>query len=153
MNPAVHEEVGKQVGTFMEIMKSQPLSLALVIMNFLIVAYLFYAGAQQLEQRASAMQMIVNWSKETDKILGSCVSIETMKLVVDALERDRELYRRLLPGPGGAVPPPEAPRPQSLPSPSPLEHLVPPGIKLQSDESRPAQLPPPAETLPEKEQP
>lgn len=113
MNPGVTEEVSKQVGGFMDIMRSQPLSLALVIMNFLIVAYLFYAGAQQLEQRAAAMQMIVDWSKETDKILGSCVSIETMKLVVDALERDRELYRRLLPGPGSVPTPPlETPRPQ-----------------------------------------
>ena len=118
MNAAPHEEASKQVGNFMEIMKSQPLSLALVVMNVLVVAYLFYSGAQQLEQRATAMQMIVEWSKETDKILGSCVSIETMMLVVDALERDRALYRSLLPG---------VPTPTPKPEQSPLEHLLPPG--------------------------
>jgi hypothetical protein len=126
VNAAIHEEVGKQVGGFMEIMKSQPLSLALVIMNFLIVAYLFYSGAQQLEQRAQAMKMIVDWSKETDKILGNCVSIETMKLVVDALERDRELYRRMLPGQQGAAPP-EGPKLQDsesrTPTPEEIENL------------------------------
>ena len=30
MNPGITEEVGKQVGGFMDIMRSQPLSLALV---------------------------------------------------------------------------------------------------------------------------
>lgn len=150
MNAAIHEEVAKQVGGFMDIMRSQPLSLALVVMNVLVVAYLFYSGAQQLEQRATAMQMIVEWSKETDKILGSCVSIDTMKLVIDALERDRELYRRLLPG----TPPPtpqQGPRlqdgngkPVELPA-SPLKHLLPPGPKLQSEESTPYTLPPPEE--------
>jgi hypothetical protein len=114
MNPGISEEVGQTTRSFLGILKDQPLSLALVVMNFLIVAYLFYAGAQQLEQRAAAMEMIVSWSKETDKILGSCVSIETMKLVVDALERDRELYRRMIQPntPPVAVPPPiSEPRP------------------------------------------
>ena len=30
----------------MDIMRSQPLSLALVVMNVLLVAFLFYSGAQ-----------------------------------------------------------------------------------------------------------
>ena len=33
MNAGITEEVGKQVGGFMDIMRSQPLSLALVVMN------------------------------------------------------------------------------------------------------------------------
>jgi hypothetical protein len=105
VNAGITEETSKQVGTFMDIMRSQPLSLALVVMNFLIVAYLFYSGAQQLSQRKEMAEMIVTWSKETDKVLGNCVSIDVMKLVVESLERDRELYRRMLP--------PLPPQPQS----------------------------------------
>jgi hypothetical protein len=108
MNPGVTEEVGKQVTGFMQVMREQPLSLALVVMNFLIVAYLFYSGAQQLSQRKEMAEMIVTWSKETDKVLASCVSIEVMKLVVDSLERDRELYRRMLP-PLPGTPAPKSP--------------------------------------------
>jgi hypothetical protein len=112
MNPgSVPEEVGKQVTGFMQVMREQPLSLALVVMNFLIVAYLFYSGAQQLSQRKEMAEMIVTWSKDTDKILASCVSIEVMKLVVESLERDRELYRRMLP----ALPGAPGLRPQSDP--------------------------------------
>ena len=41
--------------------------------------------------------LIVAWQRDTDKLMASCVSIEVMKLVVDALERDRTLYRQMLP--------------------------------------------------------
>jgi hypothetical protein len=118
MNPVIPEEVSKQVGGFMEIMKMQPLSLALVVMNFALVAFLFYSNSQILEQRKSALDQIVGWQTATDKLMASCVSIEVMKLVVDALERDRSLYRQMLP----THPTPEQP-------------------KLQSDESKPVELP------------
>ena len=103
----------RTASSFMGSLKDQPLSLALVVMNFLLVAYLFYAGSQQLEQRSDLSKAILEWTSRTDVILGSCVSVEVMKLVVDALERDRELYRRQLPGaqPLPPVAPPVAPSP------------------------------------------
>ena len=143
MNPGAVEEVGKQVGSFMDIMRQQPLSLALVIMNFLIVAYLFYAGAQQLEQRAAAMQMIVDWSKETDKLLGGCVTIDVTKLILEnmqritdtmlqsekqqiermqrAIDREREINQML----------------QGRPSPPPVAPPIPPPPPLQGDPPKP----------------
>ena len=48
--------------------------------------------------RRQAVDQIVAWQRGTDKLMASCVSIEVMKLVVDALERDRSLYRQMLPG-------------------------------------------------------
>jgi hypothetical protein len=114
VNPGVTEEVSKQVGSFMDIMKMQPLSLALVVMNFALVVFLFYSNSQTLTQRQSALTQIVDWQQRTDNLMASCVSIEVMKLVVDALERDRELYRRQLPG----QPPPQPPiLPQADPRP------------------------------------
>ena len=111
MNPGITEEVGKQVGGFMEIMKMQPLSLALVVMNFALVAFLFYSNSQVLEQRKGALDQIVQWQRATDSLMASCVSIEVMKLVVDALERDRSLYRQMLPH--------QAPAPEPVPEPTP----------------------------------
>ena len=97
MNPGITEEVGKQVGGFMEIMRMQPLSLALVVMNFALVAFLFYSNSQVLTQRQQALDQIVSWQRATDNLMASCVSIDVMRLVVDALERDRSLYRQMLP--------------------------------------------------------
>ena len=124
---AIHEEVGKQVGSFMKTLEATPLSLALVVMNFALVAFLFYSNSQVLEQRQSALTQIVDWQQRTDTLMASCVSIEVMKLVVDALERDRTLYRGMLP--------PLTPAPQSFPPP-------PPGPTLQDSNGKPVELPP-----------
>ena len=116
MNPGITEEVSKNVGGFMEIMKMQPLSLALVVMNFALVAFLFYSNSQVLTQRKDALDQIVAWQRATDSLMASCVSIDVMKLVVDALERDRSLYRQMLPHQAPAPAP--APEP-TLPAPQP----------------------------------
>ena len=115
MNAAIHEEVGKQVGGFMDIMKSQPLSLALVVMNFMLCAFLFYSNSQVLTQRKEALDQIVAWQRATDQVMASCVSIEVMRLVVDALERDRQLYRQMLPHQQLPAPEPTPPPVQAPP--------------------------------------
>jgi hypothetical protein len=91
MNPGPVEEVSKQVGNFFHVLKEQPLSLALVIMNFLLVAYLFYSGSQMLKQRAETTKMIVSWQEKTDMLMASCVSKEIMQLVLDALHKTNPL--------------------------------------------------------------
>jgi hypothetical protein len=117
MNPGLTAEVGQTARSVVGVMKESPLSLALVVMNFALVGFLFYSNAAVLQQRQSALDQIVQWQKGTDQMMASCVSIEVMKLVVDALERDRTLYRQLLP-------PTQPPAPAPLRS--PLQHLLPP---------------------------
>jgi hypothetical protein len=108
MNPGVTEEVGKATNTFMDILRGQPLSLALVAMNMLLIVFLFYSNAQTLKQRKDAVDQIVGWQRETDTLMANCVSKEVVEVVVKALERDRELYRQMLPRP-----PDEQPKLQS----------------------------------------
>jgi hypothetical protein len=84
------EEAGKQVSAFMRIMENQPLSLALVLMNLLLMALLFYASSQTLAQRKDVAQMIVTWQQATDNLMASCVSKEIMALVLDALKTARQ---------------------------------------------------------------
>jgi predicted PurR-regulated permease PerM len=43
-------ETGKAVGGFFDIMRTQPLALALVVMNFALLAYIFWTGGNTLEQ-------------------------------------------------------------------------------------------------------
>jgi hypothetical protein len=126
MNPGVTEEVGKVTTTFMDILRGQPLSLALVAMNMLLVAFLFYSNAQTLKQRESAVELIVGWQKSTDALMANCVSKEVVEIVVRALERDRELYRQLLPRPPDEQPKLQGdePKPITLPDPGPF--VIPP---------------------------
>jgi hypothetical protein len=107
MNAGVTEEVGKAAHTFMDVMREQPLSLALVVMNLLLLGFLWYSNSVQLSQRKDTVELIVKWQQDSDRLLSNCVSKEIMEIVVNALDRDRELYRQLLPRP------PEAPKLQS----------------------------------------
>jgi hypothetical protein len=122
MNPGVTEEVGKATHTFMDIMREQPLSLALVAMNLLLLGFLWYSNSVQLSQRRETVELIVKWQQDSDRLLANCVSKDIMEIVVNALDRDRELYRQMLPKP------PELPKKQSDEDPKPimLEPLKPP---------------------------
>ena len=85
------EETSKQVGVFFKIMKDQPLSLALVVMNFLLMGFLFYSGAA----RKDTVDTIVKWQQATDNLMASCVSGEVVKVVLDAMQRVIETENKL----------------------------------------------------------
>jgi septal ring factor EnvC (AmiA/AmiB activator) len=84
------DEVGKTTRSFFDALKDQPLSLALVVMNFALVAYMFYSGGQLTTQRAETTKMIVDWQQKTDTLMANCVSAEVTKLVLDNLQRTTE---------------------------------------------------------------
>lgn len=83
----VTEEVGKQVGGFMSVMSAQPLSLALVIMNLVLLGYLFYTGSSVNSQRKETTNQIIEWQKETGKTLANCVSAETTRVMLDNMQK------------------------------------------------------------------
>jgi hypothetical protein len=83
--------------TFMEIMTGQPLALALVAMNLLLLWYCFKVTNSFSTARQETMQLVVQWQKESQAIMAGCVSKEVMEMVLKALERDRETYRAMLP--------------------------------------------------------
>lgn len=83
MNPVA--ETGKTARSFFDIMRSDPLALSLVLINFLLMGFLYWSGAQ----RKDTVDLIVKWQERSDQLLASCVSADIMKLVLDALDRDR----------------------------------------------------------------
>jgi len=106
INPVA--EAGKTARSFMDALKEQPLSLALVVMNFALVAYLFYSGASITSQRQETTKLIVAWQHETDILMANCVSKEVLESVVGALERQLQEMRKQLNG-GPPMPRPRPP--------------------------------------------
>ena len=90
MNPGISEEVGLTTRSIIGVMKESPLSLALVCMNILLVAYLFYSGSSVLEQRTAMSKLIIEWQQQLQPLLASCVSQETVKVIVDNVQRTTE---------------------------------------------------------------
>lgn len=90
MITGVSEEAGKTARSIVEVMKESPLSLALVVVNFFLVGFLFYSGSTTLEQRSNMSKMIIDWQRETSVLLGGCVSQEVIKLIIDNIQRVTE---------------------------------------------------------------
>lgn len=93
--------------TFMKVMNDQPLSLALCVMNLILLAFLFRIMGVFAKHRTDTMTQIVTWQKELQVIMSNAVSKESLALILNALERDRETYRAMLPTfqPAPPVPP------------------------------------------------
>ena len=68
MNPGAIEEGGKAAAGFIEAMKTQPLALALVACNVLLLALFFYVIKVADHNRDQLMEM----QKETQKMLYRC---------------------------------------------------------------------------------
>lgn len=75
MNPGAVEEVGKASGIFMNIMKDQPLALALCLMNLCLMALFFYIAQQATGNRRAEFQAIMDNNKEISKLLFNCVPV------------------------------------------------------------------------------
>ena len=69
MNPGFTEEASKAVGGFFDIMRTQPLALALVVMNFALLAYIFWTGG-------NAMEQVYKANAESQKLLAKCVDLD-----------------------------------------------------------------------------
>jgi hypothetical protein len=82
---------------FMQILKGEPLSLALCAMNLILLWFLNKQFNAFTKARQEISQTIVAWQKDTQAIMADCVSKEVMEMILKSLERDRETYRAMLP--------------------------------------------------------
>jgi hypothetical protein len=73
MTPGPVEEAGKAAGVFMQIMKDQPLSLALVVMNVMLLGLFFYVIQTATHVRQTEMERIYAAQEKTNQLLYQCV--------------------------------------------------------------------------------
>jgi len=83
MNPGPAEEVGKVAGTFMDIMRGNPLALALCVMNLTLLALFFYVARTASDNRRHEFETLLESQKETNKLLFQCVPSPGFKLQSD----------------------------------------------------------------------
>jgi CHASE3 domain sensor protein len=62
-------EVARTAGSLFEALKEHPLVLAMVVMNFALLGYLFWTGS-------SAMEQVYKANNETQQLLAKCVQVE-----------------------------------------------------------------------------
>jgi hypothetical protein len=73
MNPGITEEVGKAAGGVIDAMKSQPLALALVIMNCALLGLFFYVTSTIAKQREREVALMYADQKEIRELVSRCM--------------------------------------------------------------------------------
>lgn len=67
------EEAGKAASSFIDALKAQPLSLALVVMNMSLLAYMFYWASAVTTARQESVRLILEVEKQVHELLSRCV--------------------------------------------------------------------------------
>ncbi len=67
------EEASKAVGSFFDSLKTQPLSLALVVLNLALMGLLYLVFTKVDEARQAQMEMIFGAQKDMQVLLSKCV--------------------------------------------------------------------------------
>jgi hypothetical protein len=73
VNPGALEEGAKAAGTFANIMKDQPLSLALSVMNIALIVMIWWITSRQTELRNHDLSLYFQHQRETAALLAQCV--------------------------------------------------------------------------------
>ena len=66
-------EAAKAANTFMSSLKEQPLSLALVVMNFALIGFVWMQGTAFNTQRQENVKLFLDVQKEVQKLLSQCI--------------------------------------------------------------------------------
>lgn len=69
----VAAEAGKAANTFVQSLKDQPLSLALVVMNFALLGFVYMQSNQFNSQRADNVKLFTDVQREVQKLLSECI--------------------------------------------------------------------------------
>ena len=64
--------LGGPANNFIDAMRGQPLALALAVMNFGLLAFLYYDGARQATARHEEMELLYQNRSEMAKLLYTC---------------------------------------------------------------------------------
>jgi len=71
MNPI--RASGEAVSGFFDAMKREPMALALVVMMFALIGFLYYQNASFNTQRADNVKLFVSMQTEVQKLLSQCI--------------------------------------------------------------------------------
>ena len=73
MNPGLTEEGGKVISHTVDALKSQPVTLAMILMNVIFVAAIFWGVKGTREQMHEVMKSILEQNTQAQELLSKCI--------------------------------------------------------------------------------
>src|SRR5262245_505483 len=89
MAPGVGEEAGKVAVGFIDSMKSQPLALALCVMNMALLGFMFWESHERVKQRDHFAQLLLEQQAESAKLLANCLPARDLQDLLKGLGIDK----------------------------------------------------------------
>jgi membrane-anchored glycerophosphoryl diester phosphodiesterase (GDPDase) len=63
----------KAAGGFFKVLQNEPLSLALCVMNFSLIGFVYFQSSQFNTQRADNVKLFTDVQREVQKLLSECI--------------------------------------------------------------------------------
>jgi hypothetical protein len=74
MNPGgIVEETGKVATGIVDAMKNQPMVLALIVLNAIIIAGIYFAVTDQRKHQQEIVKMLINTTDKAQDLLAKCI--------------------------------------------------------------------------------
>jgi hypothetical protein len=73
MNPGVIEEVGKVATGVIDSLRSQPATMALIVISFGMMGYIYYEGVSFNNARLEIFKKVLEQQSEVNKLLSQCI--------------------------------------------------------------------------------
>ena len=73
MNPGIGEEAGQTARTFIEALKQQPATLALIVANMAMLVFMFYALSKGAEFRDTLLKSQFEYQHRVSELLAKCI--------------------------------------------------------------------------------
>lgn len=67
------EQVVKAATGFAKVMQNEPLSLALCVMNFSLIVFMYFQSSQFNSQRSDNVRLFTDVQREVQKLLSECI--------------------------------------------------------------------------------
>lgn len=73
MNPGLTEEGAKVASSIIDSLKTQPATLAMIVISFGLLGYTFYEGSSFNRQRAEIFMKFLDYQQEMNTLLSKCI--------------------------------------------------------------------------------
>jgi hypothetical protein len=73
MNPGVIEEVGKVATGVIDSLRTQPATIALIVISFGMMGYIYYEGASYNASRTEIFKKVLDQQSEVNRLLSQCI--------------------------------------------------------------------------------
>lgn len=77
------EEGARAANTFMDVMRNNPLSLALVVMNLCLLGFLYYTNVTATNERHRELELLYENRKYVGDLLAQCVHVKDIDKLLE----------------------------------------------------------------------